>query len=152
MGAFLSFLGCSSFVSHHTAVGKHQQRKGRNMSTSLINHHNTAIVGYSIELLSANLTSRGTSSVPPEFKGGRCWAQPYRRVKIVFDRFRLEPEVRGVCKHTMALNAISVQSHDLQSMACIHRWIRKSSNIERILSWSNILVMDKNARFSSIDF
>lgn len=91
------------------------------MSTPSINHLSTAIVGYSVRTYEHQSDLVERSSIPAEFKGGRRRTQPYRRVKIMFDRFRLEPEVCGIYKDTIALNEISHSSHDLQSMARIHR-------------------------------
>lgn len=91
------------------------------MSTPSINHLSTAIVGYSVRTYEHQSDLVERSSIPAEFKGGRRRTQPYRRVKIMFGGFRLEPEVCGIYKDTIALNEISHSSHDLQSMARIHR-------------------------------
>jgi hypothetical protein len=54
------FFQVVTLLSNHTAIGKHQQRKGRNTSTLLINHHNIAIVNFiQSALLSVNLMSCG---------------------------------------------------------------------------------------------
>jgi hypothetical protein len=82
------------------------------MSTPLTNHRSTAIVGYSVRIYQHHSDLIGESSILAELKGGRRWAQPYRRVEIMFDRFRLEPEVCGIYKRkdTMVLKDLSFKS------------------------------------------
>lgn len=106
-------------LSWQVLLDKHRPQKDKNMSMPSTSPLNRAIVCYLCwrAIMSPDMIH---SPVPAEFQGGWCWTKSYWCLPPVPHRLWLESKV---CCFFLTFRAylIFASSHDLQSMARIHR-------------------------------